>query len=441
MSGPRLRRLRWRLTAGYAVVSLIALALVAAIAIAAARDRAHERLDHRIEATALAADGYAYPEGDPSRLVVDRQPDGYFGRERRPGSPVLVVGTDGQVVAGPGALVDAAAARRALRVGRTQRQLAVYGDAVDGEAVRVASSPIYGPDRLLATIVALEPLSAADEEIRESTLQIAGGALLLWLLTVAVGWLLAGRALRPAAAVAQREEAFLADAAHELRTPVAVIRARAEQALREVEAAAAGAPAGGLATAGGAAPAEGALRAIEQAAERASGTIADMLELARLDARRGRIEHEPLRLDLLLEQVAEEHREAAAAAGAELRLENDAGETVIEGDERLLARALANLVENAIRYGAVGGEIALHLGRDGDGLAKVLVTDRGPGVPPAQRDAVFDRFHRATATAGGSGLGLPIARLVAEAHGGTLTLLPADESAPGARFELRLPAR
>ena len=93
MSGPRLRRLRWRLTAAYGIVSLVALVLVAAIAIDAARDRAHERLDHRIEATALAADGYAYPEGDPSRLVVDRQPDGYFGRERRPGSPVLVVET------------------------------------------------------------------------------------------------------------------------------------------------------------------------------------------------------------------------------------------------------------------------------------------------------------------------------------------------------------
>ncbi len=181
------------------------------------------------------------------------------------------------------------------------------------------------------------------------------------------------------------------------------------------------------------------MKAIEQAAERASGTIADMLELARLDARRGRIEHEPLRLDLLLEQIAEEHRETAAAAGAELRLDSSAGETVVEGDERLLARALANLVENAIRYGAVGGEIALSLTREGD-EARVLVADRGPGVPPAQRDAVFDRFHRATATAGGSGLGLPIARLVAEAHGGTLALLPADD-APGARFELRLPAR
>ena len=424
MSGPRLRRLRLRLTAAYGAISLVALALVAAAAIAAARDRAHERLDHRVEATALAADGYAYPEGDPSRLVVDRQPDGYFGPARRPGSPVLVVDVDGRIVAGPRALLDDAAARRALSVGRRQRQLAVYGDDAAGREVRVASSPIYGPDRLLATIVALEPLSAIDDEIRSDTLRIAGGALLLWLLTVLAGWLLAGRALRPAAAVAQREEAFLADAAHELRTPVAVIRARAEQALREVDG-----------------PAQVPLRAIEQAAERASGTIADMLELARLDARRGRIEHEPLRLDLLLEQVAEEHREAAAAAGAELRLDGGAGETVVDGDERLLARALANLVENAIRYGAVGGEIALSLTRDGDGAARVLVADRGPGVPPAQRDAVFDRFHRASATAGGSGLGLPIARLVAEAHGGTLALLPADDAAPGARFELRLPAR
>ncbi len=165
-----------------------------------------------------------------------------------------------------------------------------------------------------------------------------------------------------------------------------------------------------------------------------------MLELARLDARRGRIEHEPLRLDLLLEQVAEEHREAAAAAGAELRLDSSAGETVVEGDERLLARALANLVENAIRYGAVGGEIALSLTREGDERACSSPTAASVCRRPSARPS-STASTRATATAGGSGLGLPIARLVAEAHAGTLALLPADDAQPGARFELRLPAR
>ena len=172
-------------------------------------------------------------------------------------------------------------------------------------------------------------------------------------------------------------------------------------------------------------------------AERASGTIADMLELARLDARRGRMEKEPIRIDLLVEQLAEEYEERARRAGAQLVVA-PGEEAVIEGDERLLGRAFANLVENAIRYGADVGQIDVAVRVEGT-EAVVQVDDRGPGVAPAQRQAIFDRFHRASSVAGGSGLGLPIARLVVEASGGSLILLPADEARPGARFQIRLP--
>lgn len=422
MNALQLRRLRRRLTASYAAVSLVVLLVLAVIAVLQAHDRRYEQLDRLLERTALSADGFAYPEGEPSRLVVDRQPDGYFGPKRRPGAPVLVVDRSGRIVAGPSGALDPAAARRALRRIRDGRLLRLYDEAVDGRSLRVAASPLNGTDGVLAAIVAVEPLASAERDLRRTTLAIAGATLGLWLLTIAAGWLLAGRALAPAAATARREEAFLADAAHELRTPVAVIRARAEQALREQ---------------GPDGPAGDALSAIERAAERASGTIADMLELARLDARRGRFEREPLRLDLLLEQVVEEYGDQAAAAGAQLRLEA-VPEAVVFGDERLLARSVANLVENAIRYGAVGGRVDVSL-EVADGQAVVEVRDHGPGVPPAQRAAVFDRFHRASGAAGGSGLGLPIARLVAEAHDGSLELLDPVEGQPGARFRLRLP--
>jgi len=422
MSGDDLRRLRRRLTASWAAVSLVVLVVLAVIAVLQANDRRHEELDRRLERTALSADGYAYPEGDPSRLTVDRQPDGYFGPARRPGSPVVVVDVSGKVVAGPAGLLDPAGARKALALVKDGRLLRVADETIDGEEVRIASSPVNGGDGLLGTIVAVEPLSTARADLRSTTLKIAGATLALWLLTAAAGWLLAGRALRPARLGAKREEAFLADAAHELRTPVAVIRARAEQALREQ---------------GTDGPAGAAFVAIERAAERASGTIADMLELARLDARRGRFEREPLRLDLLLEQLVEEYEDRAAAAGAELRL-TTVPDVIVRADERLLGRSVANLVENAIRYGAVGGTIEVVL-ETADGQALVEVRDRGPGVPPAQRGAVFDRFHRASGTAGGSGLGLPIARLVAESHDGALELLDPVDGQPGARFRLRLP--
>jgi two-component system OmpR family sensor kinase len=425
VNADELRRLRVRLTATSALVTFVVLALLAAIAVNAERSRRHDELDRHVERTALAADGYAYPQGEPSRLFVDRSPVGFFGPQRLPGAPVVAIDPRGRTVAGPKDALDVEAGRRAYAVAKrtTSGQPRIYTDTTGGDKVRVAVSPIEGNESLLAAVAAVEPYSGADADIRNRTLLIGAVALALWLLTTLVGWLLTGRAMAPVAAVARREEAFLADAAHELRTPVAVIRARAEQALREQGPASTAAPA---------------LQAIEQAAERASGTIADMLELARLDARRGRMEREPLRLDFLLEQLAEEYAERAQAAGAQLRLEGELPEAVVEGDERLLARSVANLVENAIRYAAVGGEITIALALDSE-FAAITVADRGPGVAPAQRAAIFDRFHRASAAAGGSGLGLPIARLVVEAHDGSLELLDPVAGSPGARFRLRLP--
>ncbi|MEA2125680.1 MAG: two-component system, OmpR family, sensor kinase [Solirubrobacteraceae bacterium] len=424
MNAGDLRRLRLRLTLSYAAISLTVLAVLAGIAVKIAHDRRYAQLDDAVERTVLAADGYAYPEGEPSKLVVDKQPDGYFGPERRPSAPVVVVNLKGRVIGGPPRLLDAAAARRARdrALKRPDTIAVLHTETVAGRRMRIADSAIFGSDGQLGAIVSALPVAGAASDVRATALKVGGGTLALWLLTIAAGWFLAGRALVPAVAMARREEAFLADAAHELRTPVAVIRARAEQGLREL---------------GTESEAAGALRAIEQAAERASGTIADMLELARLDARRGRFEREPMRLDLLVEQIADEYTETAAAAGAELKL-GAMAEVVVEGDERLLTRALANLVENAIRYGAVGGEIVLSLERSAE-QAIVRVADRGPGVPPAQRGAIFDRFHRASGAAGGSGLGLAICRLVAEAHDGTVVLEPAVEDQPGAVFALSLP--
>ncbi|MBS1676736.1 MAG: HAMP domain-containing histidine kinase [Actinobacteria bacterium] len=419
MKASELGRSRRRLTASYAAVALVVLAVLAVVAILQAGDRRHQQQDRLVESTALLASGYAYPQGSPSHIEIDRRPAGYFGADRRPGAPVGVVDPAGRLLAGPPGLLDPQTSRRAFALIRNGLGPRLTTTESDGRQVRLAANPIPGTQGVLGAIVAVQPLAVARAQINDTALRIGAGALGLWLLMVAASWFLTGRALRPAAATVRREEAFLADAAHELRTPVAVIRARAEQALRTP-----GAPAGE------------ALEAIGRAAQRASNTIADMLDLARLDARRDRLEREPLRLDLLLEQVVAEHEEAARGAGVELRLASGS-EAVVLGDERLLARSIANLVENAIRYGADGGAVDVGVTVD-QSEALVEVRDRGPGVPPAQRAAIFDRFHRATGTGGGSGLGLSISRLVAEAHDGRLELLPsADE--PGAAFVLRLP--
>jgi signal transduction histidine kinase len=111
----------------------------------------------------------------------------------------------------------------------------------------------------------------------------------------------------------------------------------------------------------------------------------------------------------------------------------------VSADRSQLERLVGNLLDNAVRHAR--DRIVLTLAPTRDGDAELVVADDGPGIPPAERDRVFERFTRLddarTAGSGGAGLGLAIARDIAERHGGTLTLEP-DGSA-GARFVLRLP--
>ena len=110
----------------------------------------------------------------------------------------------------------------------------------------------------------------------------------------------------------------------------------------------------------------------------------------------------------------------------------------VRGVPRLLRRAIRNLLENARRYGA--GEVSLHLEAEGP-QARVVVSDRGPGVPPALRDRIFEPFYRlpgASEREGGVGLGLALVKSIAERHGGSISA--SDRPGGGARFEVRLPA-
>jgi two-component system OmpR family sensor kinase len=284
---------------------------------------------------------------------------------------------------------------------------------------RLVALSIEGEDGAVGTAVALEPTAEVDDDIQTADLRIAAGALAAWLLLAGGAVLVVRRSLRPAIFAAGREEAFLADAAHELRTPWAIVGARAQQGLQE-----------------GARDED--LRAIAGTAADAGATITDMLELARLDAGQAVGEHEPIRIDALVATCAQDREAAAHEADVDLTVE--AGEpAVVRGDERLLRRAVGNLLDNALRHGGAGGQVRVSVAA-ADGQVRIEVADKGPGIPPGQSAHVFDRFHRGSAAArGGSGLGLPIARLAAEAHDGTLTLAPATPGEPGARFVLTLP--
>ena len=208
-----------------------------------------------------------------------------------------------------------------------------------------------------------------------------------------------------------QQRRFTADAAHELRTPLAVLTARvagvSDEAMR---------------------------RRLLADLDRMSRIVAQLLTMARLDS-------EPARLDRLvdLRQVCVEAASAVAVLatreGHALSLDGAAGEVPVRGDGPLLAGALVNLLQNALRASPPGGAVEMHL----DEAGRISVADRGPGIPATEREAIFQRFRRgAGAAPGGAGLGLAIVRHTVEAHGGQVEV--ADRPGGGAVFTVDLRA-
>ncbi|HJQ47631.1 MAG TPA: HAMP domain-containing sensor histidine kinase [Amycolatopsis sp.] len=204
----------------------------------------------------------------------------------------------------------------------------------------------------------------------------------------------------------QRTQRFIADAAHELRTPVAGIQAAADALLQQRPDA----------------PPEERERLqllLGREARRAGKLVDDLLDLARIDAG---VELEPRPTEL--RSLAATQLDRVRLLHPQLTFDLAGDELSAEVDPDRVAQILANLLDNACHAVPVGGRVAVSIGQAA-GLAEIVVTDSGPGVPLADRERIFDRLVRLDDArdrrAGGSGLGLPIARGFARAHGGDLT--------------------
>jgi len=215
---------------------------------------------------------------------------------------------------------------------------------------------------------------------------------------------------------------FVADAAHELRSPLTALKLQL-RLLRQ---------------AGDDAARAAAIDAVAAGVERAARLIEQLLTLARSEPGAAPATREPFELGELTRETLAAMHPFAHDRGSELALDA-ARPVVIEGDRSALAAALRNLVDNAIRYAPPGSRIEVGVGSD-EGAAWLRVDDAGPGIPAAERERVVDRFYRRAASGEeGSGLGLAIVRSVADRHGATLSL--DDSPAGGLRATLRFPAR
>ena len=218
---------------------------------------------------------------------------------------------------------------------------------------------------------------------------------------------------------------FMADASHELRTPVATTRTAANVALQQ--------------THREEREYREAFVIIEQQAARLSRIVDDMFTLARADAGSYPVRKTLMYLDEVVEEVVRAGRVLAATKNVtiELATTNSAAFT---GDEDLVRRLVANLLDNAVRHAPPDSTVQVDLQKSRDGYA-VSVTDRGSGVPADIQEHIFQRFYRADParahTDGGAGLGLALARWIANVHGGDVTLVRSSQE--GTTFMALLP--
>lgn len=216
---------------------------------------------------------------------------------------------------------------------------------------------------------------------------------------------------------------FVADAAHQLRTPVTGLKTQAELALRATDPQAARAS----------------LVRIVEATDRAAHLVNQLLSLARAEPETGgRLDLVPLDLEHLMREVTADWIPRALEKGIDLGFASIATPAPINGEPTLLRELTSNLIDNALTYCPRGSEVTVSVLAHGNDV-ELVVEDNGPGVPEADRARVFERFHRVLGSGQpGSGLGLSIVREIARAHGGEARLDDAAD-ATGTRVRVTLP--
>ncbi|MFV1985983.1 MAG: sensor histidine kinase [Gemmatimonadota bacterium] len=227
----------------------------------------------------------------------------------------------------------------------------------------------------------------------------------------------------------QAQRRFTADASHEIRTPLAIIqgdievalrRERTKEEYREV------------------------LSSTMQEARRLTRIADDLLTLAKSDADVFPLEIGPLDVDAIAADLVGRYRAIGEERGVALEYTSVDGSVPIEGDEDWLRRAIGNVLHNAVRYSLHGGLVRVStqaVEREHGNVVRISVQDDGPGISPDLLPKLFQRFLRgdpARGGQGGSGLGLPIAKTIVEAHGGSIVV--ESEPGEGTRVELTLPA-
>jgi signal transduction histidine kinase len=418
-----LRRTRLRLTAWSSILTLAILVVLGAAIYIAVQG-------------SLSARGSTLLEGraaDIGRVIAERghPPDGpglgfVFGGNAS-GTLAVVVAPDGSLVGLPPNTIVSGVPVTAAVTSAVSGTPDVREISIDTVPVRVYSLAVPGRDGTYVVQVIGERASELDL-LRSLLIVLVVGGLLALLLAVGLGWLYGGRALVPIrASMSRRDEAlrrqreFTANASHELRAPLTIVRASVADLQRNRAE-----PVERVGTA---------LDDIDAEIVHLAALVDDLLLLARTDSGEVDLAFEPVDLGDVAAEAAGMLAQVAADRGISLVV--DPRPAIVDGDPLRLRQLVTILVDNALAHGPRGSTVSVTV-REDAGWATLDVDDGGPGFRPADLPHVFDRFWRADdAPEGGTGLGLAIAAWIVERHAGTIAA--ANRPDGGAHLSARLP--
>ena len=412
-------RIRLQLTAWYVVTFCIILALLGGGLFVIIRGQLSNQLDDSLKsATTELARAARIRETESTAAqgqVVDAVdelhiPDRQLFLLTTSGVPVKPTAADSWI---------RAAAERAAKVGQIDEERTVSGD----KTLRLHAMRFS-----LASGEPMIALAMADklelEDRYAALIGVFGVTALVALVLVALGGsILVGKSAAPVERSMDQMRQFMADAAHELRTPITVLRSRAEIALQQPR---------------DSASYVSTLQGVESESIRLGRIVDDLLMLARADAGDRPIERRTFLLDETVLDAA-----AAASSVAQSRQVNviigDLDHALIDGDSTLVRQLVMILLDNAIKFTPAGGEVCVRVSSSEERVI-LTVEDSGIGISPDQMPHVFDRFYRGDPARGrsdGAGLGLSIARWIADAHRAEIEISSAPNG--GTRVEVQFP--
>ena len=419
---PTLRRLRLRLTLWYAATSAlitgllgVALLIISARAVSIETDRT---LRGAVAEAADLARLHAASGEAPEVAAVTA-----VRAIATPGRILYLLDTGGLALVPeanvPRQIVDAAT--QAFRVG----DVSVAFETPGGESWRLYGQRLLLRERVFV-VMALADAALDRRQFSRIVDAFIASALALVLLAAVGGWVLSAVTAAPIERAYEARRRFMAEAAHELRTPLAVLRGQAEVALTRARQA----------------EADGrSLEAIAGEAERMARIVNDLFTLARADAGEWPVRLERIFLDDIASDAVAAGRALAGSRGVRLDLDRYE-ESPLMGDPDRIRQLAAILIDNAVKYTPAGGNVKVRAFPGAGGGAVLVVEDTGVGIPAEDRSRVFDRFFRGAGTRDetpGAGLGLPIARWIAGAHGATIDV-ESGTGEVGTRMTVRFPA-